>query len=71
MEFDLWSLQGQYTPVEDFYVRNHFAAPTRLEAATLKIEGEVEALVRLQRYCINPRVLNCHAYRGFERCSIQ
>jgi DMSO/TMAO reductase YedYZ molybdopterin-dependent catalytic subunit len=43
MEFDLWSLQGRYTPVEDFYVRNHFAAPARLEAATLKIEGEVEA----------------------------
>ena len=29
MEFDLWSLQGQYTPVEDFYVRNHLAARRR------------------------------------------
>jgi len=42
MEFDLTSLQGRYTPVEDFYVRNHFAAPAAAESATLKIEGEVE-----------------------------
>ena len=42
VEFDLRSLQGRYTSVEDFYVRNHFAMPARLEAATLKIEGEVE-----------------------------
>ncbi len=42
MEFDLWSLQGQYTTVEDFYVRNHFAAPPRMETPTIKIEGEVE-----------------------------
>jgi len=42
VEFDLASLRGQYTPVEDFYVRNHFAVPARVDAATLKIEGEVE-----------------------------
>ena len=42
VEFDLGSLQGQYTSVEDFYVRNHFAAPAGVEAATLRIEGEVE-----------------------------
>ena len=42
MEFDLVSLQGQYTSVEDFYVRNHFAVPGAVEGATLKIEGEVE-----------------------------
>jgi sulfite oxidase len=42
MEFNLWSLAGQYTSVEDFYVRNHFAPPARVEAPTLKIEGEVE-----------------------------
>jgi len=42
VEFDLWSLQGPYTSVEDFYVRNHFAAPARAETSTLKIEGEVE-----------------------------
>src|SRR5271167_1412543 len=42
VEFDLASLQGQYTSVEDFYVRNHFSAPAGVEAATLRIEGEVE-----------------------------
>jgi DMSO/TMAO reductase YedYZ molybdopterin-dependent catalytic subunit len=42
MEFDLWSLQGQYTPLEDFYVRNHFEPPAIEEALTLAIEGEVE-----------------------------
>jgi DMSO/TMAO reductase YedYZ molybdopterin-dependent catalytic subunit len=42
VEFDLTSLQGQYTPVEDFYVRDHFAAPARVESSTLRIEGEVE-----------------------------
>jgi DMSO/TMAO reductase YedYZ molybdopterin-dependent catalytic subunit len=47
VEFDLSSLQGQYTPVEDFYVRNHFAAPSGVEAATLRIEGEVENSRRL------------------------
>ncbi len=42
VEFNLQSLNGKYTPTEDFYIRNHFpipqAAPTRL----LRIEGEVE-----------------------------
>jgi DMSO/TMAO reductase YedYZ molybdopterin-dependent catalytic subunit len=47
MEFDLGSLQGEYTSVEDFYVRDHFAAPASVEAATLKIEGEVENPRRL------------------------
>lgn len=42
MEFDLKSLQGRYTSVDDFYVRNHFAMPAGVEAATLIIEGEVE-----------------------------
>ncbi len=42
VESDLRSLQGQYTSVEDFYVRNHFAMPAGVEAATLRIEGEVE-----------------------------
>jgi sulfite oxidase len=42
VEFDLSSLRGRYTSVEDFYVRNHFATPAGMEAATLKIEGEVE-----------------------------
>ena len=42
MEFDLGSLQGQYTSVGDFYVRNHFAEPAGVEGANLRIEGEVE-----------------------------
>jgi len=42
VEFELSSLQGRYTSVEDFYVRNHFATPAAVEAATLRIEGEVE-----------------------------
>jgi DMSO/TMAO reductase YedYZ molybdopterin-dependent catalytic subunit len=49
MEFDLWSLQGQYTSVEDFYVRNHFESPSIPQAATLKIEGEVEVPQQLTR----------------------
>lgn len=42
MEFELWSLRGQYTSVEDFYVRNHVVSPAVPQAATLRIEGEVE-----------------------------
>lgn len=42
VEFDLTSLQGRYTSVEDFYVRNHFETPQNLGSATLRIEGEVE-----------------------------
>jgi DMSO/TMAO reductase YedYZ molybdopterin-dependent catalytic subunit len=42
MEFDLTSLQGRYTSLEDFYVRDHFAVPSGMEAATLIIDGEVE-----------------------------
>jgi len=49
MEFELWSLQGQYTSVEDFYVRNHFESPSSPQAATLKIEGEVEVPQQLTR----------------------
>jgi DMSO/TMAO reductase YedYZ molybdopterin-dependent catalytic subunit len=42
VEFDLTSLQGQFTSIEDFYIRNHFAAPGIAEPATLKVEGEVD-----------------------------
>jgi DMSO/TMAO reductase YedYZ molybdopterin-dependent catalytic subunit len=49
MEFELWSLQGQYTSVEDFYVRNHFESPSIPQTATLKIEGEVEVPQQLTR----------------------
>ncbi len=40
--FDLSSFVDQYTTVEDFYVRDHYAAPQNLEANLLRIEGEVE-----------------------------
>lgn len=49
MEFELWSLDGQYTSVEDFYVRDHFASPAVVETATLKIEGAVEVPRELTR----------------------
>jgi DMSO/TMAO reductase YedYZ molybdopterin-dependent catalytic subunit len=38
---DLISLQGRYTTVEDFYVRNHFSAP-QPASAVLSLEGEFE-----------------------------
>jgi DMSO/TMAO reductase YedYZ molybdopterin-dependent catalytic subunit len=39
--FDLSSLQGRYTRVEDFYIRNHFQAPANAPLVSLRIEGEV------------------------------
>ncbi len=38
---DLQSLQGRYTRVEEFYVRNHFDAPAIVNPPSLRIEGEV------------------------------
>src|SRR5579863_6562656 len=42
VESDLGSLQGRYTRVEDFYVRNHYEAPEITGSVSLRIEGEVE-----------------------------
>src|SRR6202158_154597 len=42
VDFDICSLRGRYTPVEDFYVRNHGEVPSNIAAAFLRIEGEVE-----------------------------
>jgi DMSO/TMAO reductase YedYZ molybdopterin-dependent catalytic subunit len=45
VEFDLNSLRGRYTPVEDFYVRNHYDVPADSGQSTLRplrIDGEVE-----------------------------
>ncbi|HTV57158.1 MAG TPA: molybdopterin-dependent oxidoreductase [Terriglobia bacterium] len=39
--FDLSSLQGRYTRVEDFYIRNHHEAPANALPMSLRIEGEV------------------------------
>ncbi len=41
VESELGSLTGHYTPVEDFYIRNHFAVPDAA-AGSLVVEGEVE-----------------------------
>jgi DMSO/TMAO reductase YedYZ molybdopterin-dependent catalytic subunit len=43
IEFDVKSLQGRDTSIEDFYVRNHFAVPQLSGAKSLRIEGEVES----------------------------
>src|SRR5712692_10310488 len=40
VDFDLQSLEGRYTSVEDFYVRNHRAVPENLGTGFLQIEGE-------------------------------
>ena len=40
VEFDLSTLARAYTPIDDFYVRNHGAIP-RDPTGTLRIEGEV------------------------------
>lgn len=42
VEFDLNSLRGRYTPVDDFYVRDHHDLPVGTGQANLRIEGEVE-----------------------------
>jgi sulfite oxidase len=42
VEFDLATLEGRYTRVEDFYVRNHYDVPATGGPTALRIEGEVE-----------------------------
>ncbi|HET7214778.1 MAG TPA: molybdopterin-dependent oxidoreductase [Terriglobia bacterium] len=44
IEFELRSLKGRDTSIEDFYVRNHFAAPQVSGERILRIEGEVESV---------------------------
>ncbi|MGH9449774.1 MAG: molybdopterin-dependent oxidoreductase [Terriglobia bacterium] len=45
--FDLASLQGRYTRVEDFYIRNHYEAPEAPPQPFITIDGEVERPLRL------------------------
>lgn len=40
VDFDLQSLTGQYTPTDDFFVRNHYAAPQSSNTDILQIDGE-------------------------------
>ena len=42
VDFDLSTLKGRYTEVDDFYIRNHFEIPQVPEPYSLRIEGEVE-----------------------------
>jgi len=42
VDFDICSLRGRYTAVEDFYVRNHGEIPSDIGASFLHLEGEVE-----------------------------
>jgi DMSO/TMAO reductase YedYZ molybdopterin-dependent catalytic subunit len=42
VESDLWPLNGRYTRLEDFYVRNHFQVPELITTGSLAIEGEVD-----------------------------
>jgi DMSO/TMAO reductase YedYZ molybdopterin-dependent catalytic subunit len=66
VEFDLGSLEGRYTRVEDFYVRNHFEVPKFAGSSSLHIDGQVEqrlelsfsGLRRLARHT-NGAVLEC------------
>ncbi|MGH9447841.1 MAG: molybdopterin-dependent oxidoreductase [Terriglobia bacterium] len=41
-EYGLESVQGRYTPVAEFYVRNHFAVPVLPPQPQLRITGEIE-----------------------------
>lgn len=42
MDFDLQTLQGRYTSIEDFYIRNHFDAPAVPGDDLLQVQGEVK-----------------------------
>lgn len=53
VEFDLGSLEGRYTRVEDFYVRNHYDAPGAAPAS-LRIEGEVRKPLEITPESLKP-----------------
>jgi DMSO/TMAO reductase YedYZ molybdopterin-dependent catalytic subunit len=41
-QYNLESLQGEFTPLDEFYIRNHNPVPKDLSSLALHIEGEVE-----------------------------
>ncbi|MGH9453003.1 MAG: molybdopterin-dependent oxidoreductase, partial [Terriglobia bacterium] len=47
MDFDLQTLQGHYTSTEDFYIRNHFAAPVEPVGESLQVQGAVKKPLKL------------------------
>lgn len=42
VDFDLSTLQGRYTEVDDFYIRNHFQIPAVPQPYSFRIDGKVE-----------------------------
>jgi DMSO/TMAO reductase YedYZ molybdopterin-dependent catalytic subunit len=54
VEFDLASLAGRYTPVLDFYIRNHYDTPAVSSNRSLRIEGEVETTRNLNHQDLAP-----------------
>jgi DMSO/TMAO reductase YedYZ molybdopterin-dependent catalytic subunit len=48
VESNLTSFDGAYTPIEDFYIRNHHETPRYSTPPTLRIEGEVARRLRLE-----------------------
>ena len=48
IEFDLASLEGRNTPIEDFFIRNHHETPRPPERPFLSVVGEVASPVRLR-----------------------
>jgi DMSO/TMAO reductase YedYZ molybdopterin-dependent catalytic subunit len=47
VESNLGSFNTPYTPIEDFYIRNHREAPRYSTPPTLRVEGEVARRLRL------------------------
>ena len=47
VDFDLQSLEGRYTSVDDFYIRDHGPIPSLPGTNVLVIEGEVEKRRRI------------------------
>ena len=46
-EYGLESIQERYTPLPEFYVRNHFSVPAAPRQPQLRISGEVETIQTL------------------------
>jgi len=47
VDFDLSTLEGRYTDLPDFYIRNHFEIPQMPEPYFLRVEGEVDKPLRI------------------------
>ncbi len=47
VDFDLQTLRGRYTSIEDFYIRNHFDTPMGPGDGLLQVQGEVKKPLKL------------------------